>query len=285
MQFLPKIPTTRFTEGEAAMVKDRKVKAGVQHEAARRALTIIAAAAKAGTKLNYQDLAAALGRKRTGARAMAQVCDLLDAAATLACRPSMALWTVRNATGNINPQAWVRDGLPGLRELLIAEAETHHFSDADESAIQVALGQLTGMGNRKAWIYVRSLIPQEQMLKRLEGREPSPENDSLNDLGSDEPPVIIATGRRYLRDAAVRAEVMKRASGNCEFCEEPGFRCSDGKRYLECHHIIALADDGKDRVTNVIALCPGHHREAHFGERREEMEKRMVVIVREKRRD
>jgi hypothetical protein len=35
-------------------------------------------------------------------------------------------------------------------------------------------------------------------------------------------------------------------------------------------------------MTNVIALCPGHHREAHFGEIGAEMEKKMVVIVRRK---
>lgn len=264
------------------MVMDGKVGASVQHEAARQALIIIAGAAKARTTLKYQDLAAALDRSSTDARAMAQICDLLDAAATLARRPLMALWTVRNAAGDVNSQAWVADTLPGLREKLIAEAKAHEFSDADVGAVRDALGQLTGMGNRKAWTHVRGIIPQEEMLDRLEGREPSPETDSLNDLGTDEPPVIITAGRRYVRDAAVRAAVMIRAAGNCEFCEEPGFKRSDGRRYLECHHIIALSDNGEDRMTNVIALCPGHHRQAHFGESSAEMEKRMVVIVREK---
>lgn len=264
------------------MVMGGKVGASVQHEAARQALIVIARAAKARATLKYQGLAAALGRKPTDARAMAQVCDLLDSAATLARRPLMALWTVRNAAGDVNSQAWVKDTLPGLRKLLIAEAKAHKFSDADEGAIRDALGQLTGMGNRKAWTHVRGIIPQEEMLDRLEGRKPSPETDSLNDLGTDEPPVIITAGRRYIRDAAVRSAVMIRAAGNCEFCEEPGFKRSDGRRYLECHHIIALSDDGEDRMTNVIALCPGHHREAHFGESSAEMEKRMVVIVRGK---
>ena len=59
----------------------------VQHEAARQALVIISAKANAGKQLSYQDLAVALGRKPTDARAMAQVCDLLDSAATLYQRP------------------------------------------------------------------------------------------------------------------------------------------------------------------------------------------------------
>jgi len=51
----------------------------------------------------------------------------------------------------------------------------------------------------------------------------------------------------------------------------------DGKRYLETHHIIALAAEGADRVTNVIGLCPNDHREAHFGERRQTLEEQMIA--------
>jgi hypothetical protein len=243
----------------------------VQHAAARQALTIIAQEAKDGRTLSYQDLAIALERSPKDARAMAQVCDLLDSAATLAHRPLMALWTVRNAAENINPKAWVRDALPG-----------HEFSDVDEHAIRDALDRLAGMGNRKAWTYVHSVILQEETLARLEGREPPQATDSLNDLGSDEPRVIATAGRRYVRDHAVRAEVVRRSGGACEFCGGSSFKRADGTRYLECHHIIALSDDGEDRLTNVIALCPGHHREAHFGEMRAEMEQRMVIIVRDK---
>jgi hypothetical protein len=45
---------------------------------------------------------------------------------------------------------------------------------------------------------------------------------------------------------------------------------------LESHHVIALANDGEDGLTNVIALCPNDHREAHFGERRNEIEAQMI---------
>ena len=53
----------------------------------------------------------------------------------------------------------------------------------------------------------------------------------------------------------------------------------DGSLYLESHHVIALANDGADRPTNVIALCPDDHREAHFGRRSEELERRMVATL------
>lgn len=40
--------------------------------------------------------------------------------------------------------------------------------------------------------------------------------------------------------------------------------------------MIALANDGEDRLTNVIALCPNDHREGHFGESRDDIETQMI---------
>jgi predicted restriction endonuclease len=81
----------------------------------------------------------------------------------------------------------------------------------------------------------------------------------------------------YGRDQRVRDAVLQRANGRCEFCGQLGFLKADGTHYLESHHIIALADEGEDRVTNVIALCPNDHSEAHFGLMREELEAQMIV--------
>jgi hypothetical protein len=40
--------------------------------------------------------------------------------------------------------------------------------------------------------------------------------------------------------------------------------------------VIASANDREDRLTNVIALCLNDHREAHFGERRDDIEVQMI---------
>ena len=48
---------------------------------------------------------------------------------------------------------------------------------------------------------------------------------------------------------------------------------ADGKIYLETHHVISLGEHGLDTESNVAALCPNHHREAHHGEKRAEMRK------------
>jgi len=80
-------------------------------------------------------------------------------------------------------------------------------------------------------------------------------------------------------DPRVRKAVELRARGKCEQCGKPGFRKSDGTPYVETHHIIALANEGADRVSNVIALCADHHREAHYGANKDNLEKELITKV------
>lgn len=46
-----------------------------------------------------------------------------------------------------------------------------------------------------------------------------------------------------------------------------------GKIYLETHQVIPLSEDGPDKLSNVVALCANHHRQAHFGESRKKIRK------------
>jgi len=71
----------------------------------------------------------------------------------------------------------------------------------------------------------------------------------------------------FNRNPYVVAEVLERANGKCEFCNQvaPFNRVTDGTPFLEVHHIISLSDGGKDTIENAIALCPNCHRGAHYG--------------------
>jgi 5-methylcytosine-specific restriction endonuclease McrA len=252
----------------------------IQHDEARRLLPIIVAATKSHRLLNYQTAAVALGRPKNNARMVAQVCDLLDAAAALAGVPLLALWTVREASGHINRKAWAEGVEPELREAIIECSRGHTFTQADFDGIAAALQRLDGKSNRAAWSYLREEMSNRERLRAIIERRALPStSDAIDDLGSDRPERTPYTGLRYARDPRVRAAVMVRSGGYCEYCGEQGFRRPDGTRYLEAHHILALANDGEDRMTNVIAICPGEHREVHFGERREEMEREMITKV------
>lgn len=75
--------------------------------------------------------------------------------------------------------------------------------------------------------------------------------------------------QQYPRSAQVRADVLLRAAGRCEACGAEGFTTASGAKYLETHHVLALAEGGPDTVWNVIALCPNDHRRAHYGTERQ----------------
>lgn len=252
-----------------------------QHQLAHQLLSIIREANASHRLLTYQTAAERLGRPFNNARAIAQVCDLLDAAAALAKVPLLALIAVRAASGEINPKAWVKGAPTGVREAVIKCSRAHMFTDDDFAAIERSLISLKGYGNRAAWAKVRRTIPDNELFQVLTKSNRIEDQDAINDLdlGSDNPEKQATTVTKYARDPQVRKRVVDRSKGHCELCGKQGFARPDGSVYLETHHIIALAKDGADRITNVIGLCADHHREAHFGALREELEKKMITKV------
>jgi 5-methylcytosine-specific restriction protein A len=113
------------------------------------------------------------------------------------------------------------------------------------------------------------------------------QNSAIDDIpsapiGSEVPGRTPTAGSRYQRIESVRQFVIEKAKGTCEYCRKLGFPLPDGSRYLEAHHIIALAKQGPDTVDNVIALCPSDHREAHYGANREKLETEMKEIIKKR---
>ncbi|MDF9833810.1 5-methylcytosine-specific restriction endonuclease McrA [Ereboglobus sp. PH5-5] len=84
---------------------------------------------------------------------------------------------------------------------------------------------------------------------------------------SKKPECRLVYSSQFVRNHDVVAEVLKRAKGCCAACKRkaPFKRKSDGKPYLEVHHIVFLSDGGEDTVDNAQALCPNCHRQKHFG--------------------
>ena len=115
-----------------------------------------------------------------------------------------------------------------------------------------------------------------EIAREIRGTSPSA-SDGLRDLesaplGNEFPDRASKSSAVVIRDAKVRSYILKLADGKCEYCGKLGFLMSNGKHYLEAHHVIALCDQGKDTVENVIALCPEHHRQAHYGKDAEALE-------------
>lgn len=256
----------------------------LQNEGARLLLPIIADAWRQKRLLTYQSAAQELGRKKEHARTVAQMCDLLDAAAAFAKVPLIALIVVRESSGHINRKAWTgtwagtKTPIPGdFKNRVVARSSSWNFSSEDFAAIDNALTALSGLGSHAAWKKVRRDFPGVE--SELGAMPIDARLDAVDDLGSSSPERRAYVGTRYARDPRIRREVETRSNGCCELCGKRGFEKPDGRHYVETHHIIALANDGEDRLSNVIGLCPEHHREAHFGVRQEELERQMIDRV------
>ena len=80
----------------------------------------------------------------------------------------------------------------------------------------------------------------------------------------------------YERSEAVRIYVLLRAKGRCEACGKPApFRRPDGSPYLEPHHTRRRSDGGPDHPCWVAATCPTCHREIHYGEHGEPLNRKL----------
>lgn len=88
-----------------------------------------------------------------------------------------------------------------------------------------------------------------------------------------------STSTYYERNPECRRTVLLRSNGFCEYCGMPGFIKSNGRTYLETHHIVALSDGGHDHPSNMIALCPNDHREAHYGRSQEELRELFLSVL------
>jgi hypothetical protein len=88
-------------------------------------------------------------------------------------------------------------------------------------------------------------------------------------LANKKPIITNTIVKTFIRNPDVVAEVLYRANEVCEYCntKAPFKKDSDGKGFLEVHHIIPLAEKGEDTVKNAVGLCPNCHRKAHFGKK------------------
>lgn len=99
---------------------------------------------------------------------------------------------------------------------------------------------------------------------------PAPDYSALGrDLGER-----VSTVRSHVkRDPKVRMAVLQRAQYRCESCTEsrtfPGF--------LDVLHVLGA--ELSDRLYNCVALCPNCHREAHYGENRDELNKQLLAYA------
>ncbi len=170
---------------------------------------------------------------------------------------SVNLITIRNLerlTNNLSTQILIKksDNLPlKPRTRAGGWSEVYNVEDLDLVKIQIYEQ------------YIKDL--DQDVLKSKESNDAKRHERLVSVSKKPEKIQLISSG--FKRNADVIVEVLKRANGKCERCNQqaPFTRKSDLSPYLEVHHLIPLAEDGDDTIENAMALCPNCHREVHFG--------------------
>lgn len=174
-------------------------------------------------------------------------------------------------------QTAVRNHLPV--RVIINQGTRRDFDDPSKQKSTVKgrlLDQVSWAVTEYDWKTGRCVITR--------GAQPSPFADQFSfAIDSDNAPrTCIVQGKVFVRSPSVRMSVLNRANGKCEYCNCPGFKTKDGVIFLETHHVVALADGGPDKESNVAALCPNHHRQAHYGEIAPEMQQDLLSTIKAK---
>ena len=73
-----------------------------------------------------------------------------------------------------------------------------------------------------------------------------------------------STTKQRRRNPLMQLAAKARANGVCQLCGITlDYKDKQGRPYLEAHHIIPLAENGPDELSNMTALCPNCHRKMH----------------------
>jgi hypothetical protein len=120
--------------------------------------------------------------------------------------------------------------------------------------------------------YARGLIPEPRARlipeERLEALLVSKDERAVEALLQAEPSGLVEERKRYLflqaikRDPKLVQSMRERYQGRCQICIwEP--RALYGPDICETHHIQWLSRGGYDTESNMVLLCPNHHRAIH----------------------
>lgn len=130
------------------------------------------------------------------------------------------------------------------------------------------------------WILYNEVAKALEELGWVKIESNPPQRDIPIPLGVEKPKEIISQTTQRERDPMVRDWVLQSANGFCECCKQKSpFEVGDGVPYLEVHHVRHLANDGSDRISNTVALCPNCHRELHHGKLKEELIENLYASI------
>lgn len=112
-------------------------------------------------------------------------------------------------------------------------------------------------------------LEQQEILKKLEDSSDSLEQirNELRSVTPDSAETVVFKGQGYKRNNKTVAQLKILREFKCQICSTSILK-KDGTRYVEAAHIDAKSDKGPETPENLIILCPNHHKEFDFGNRK-----------------
>ena len=134
---------------------------------------------------------------------------------------------------------------------------------------------------------VNSDEEEQEKLENLPEIKTQSKQEIINELQSLTPqtPVQVTfRGKSYKRDNKTIAQIKKLRGKKCQICGHYILQ-KDGGKYVEAAHITAKSEKGVERPHNILILCPNHHKEFDYGEKKiiEHTKDRIIVDVNGKR--
>ncbi|MDQ2751619.1 MAG: HNH endonuclease, partial [Bacteroidota bacterium] len=80
-------------------------------------------------------------------------------------------------------------------------------------------------------------------------------------------PIVEIKGKGFRRDNVIIAKIKYVRGSNCQLCGT-SIKTKNGTEYIEAAHIEPKYLKGKESLSNIILLCPNHHKEFDLGDRR-----------------
>jgi len=102
--------------------------------------------------------------------------------------------------------------------------------------------------------------------------------DKIIDCENDNSEKITINGKTYKRHNYLMVQIKKYRDYKCQFCLTK-IPKSNGEYYIEACHIKAKTEGGKDRLNNILILCPNCHKLFDFNERVDEKVKNDTYSV------
>lgn len=120
--------------------------------------------------------------------------------------------------------------------------------------------------NEKAKIEIEKTdeIEQEEIAENFVEENRNLIIQQLKSINPSEPQIIFINGKAYKRDNKIIAQIKFIRNYECQICSLYILK-SNGKKYIEAAHIIPKAQKGQEVPSNILLLCPNHHKEFDFG--------------------